>query len=86
MKFYRFTESEITRLRLAVEARDQAEGIISEARKRLPGKNKTHAMRRLLGLCPECGTENIPSEGFYCVACRDKMTARHRKLANSDQP
>jgi predicted nucleic acid-binding Zn ribbon protein len=44
----------------------------------VPGRNKTHAIRRLLGQCPECGGQTPPGR-FYCDTCREAMNARHRK-------
>lgn len=73
-----FTEDELNRLRHAFNARDAAERIINAARQRVPGKNKTHALRKMLGLCPECGDET-PHGRHYCDKCRMIMNARHRK-------
>lgn len=78
MKTPPFTTEELSRLRHAFNARDAAERIINAARQRVPGKNKTHALRKLLGLCPECGDET-PEGRHYCDKCRLTMNARHRK-------
>lgn len=73
-----FTKNELIRIKYAFRRRDAAEKIISAARAKAPGKNKTHALRRLLGLCPECGNET-PEGRFYCDNCRIAMSRRHRK-------
>lgn len=72
------TKGELIRLKYAFRRRDSAEKIINEARAKVPGKNKTHALRKLLGLCPECGNE-CPRGRHYCDPCRITMNARHRK-------
>lgn len=72
-----FTKTQLERLRAAFQLRDAAEKIINEARAKVRGKNKTHALRKLLGLCPECGGD---TDGrYYCDPCRIAMNARHRK-------
>jgi hypothetical protein len=76
-----FSKNQIVRIRWAFKRRDAAEKIINEARAKVPGKNKTHALRKLLGLCPECGAET-PSGRHYCDECRMTMNARHRKSSN----
>lgn len=73
------TKAEIQKLKRAFLARDAAETIIRAARAKVGGKNKTHAIRKLLGLCPECGG-NLSTGRFYCKACCDLMTTRHRRL------
>lgn len=73
-----FTKNELIRIKYAFRRRDAAEKIISAARAKAPGKNKTHALRRLLGLCPECGNE-LPDGRYYCDNCRIAMSRRHRK-------
>lgn len=73
-----FSKNELIRIKYAIRRRDAAEKIISEARAKLRGRNKTHALRKLLGLCPECG-EDCPPGRHYCDMCREKMNARHRK-------
>lgn len=72
-----FTKHELIRLRYAFKRRDAADKIINEARAKVTGQNKTHALRKLLGLCPECGDE-CPEGRHYCDPCRLKMNARHR--------
>jgi len=73
-----FTADELSRLRHAFNVRDAADRIINAARSKVRGKNKTHALRKLLGLCPECGNE-CPDGRHYCDPCRITMNARHRK-------
>ncbi len=72
-----FTENELVQLLQAFQQRDTAEKIISKARAKVPGKNKTHALRKLLNLCPECGGR-CPKGRYYCDPCRIAMNARHR--------
>ena len=78
MKPPTFTPDELSILRHAFATRDAAERIINAARSKVRGKNKTHALRKLLGLCPECGNE-CPEGRHYCDPCRITMNARHRK-------
>lgn len=72
------SKAELANVLIAIKQRDAAELIIKAAREKCPGKNKTHALRKLLGLCPECGAET-PEGRHYCDPCRLIMNARHRK-------
>lgn len=58
------------RLVEAIRQMDEAKKTIKEIKAKLPGKNKTTAMYRLLGLCPQCGKEKTENDRFYCKACR----------------
>ncbi len=69
----------IIELRSAVAAKESAQKRIAEIAAMLPGRNKTHSIRRALGLCPECGAEK-PQAAFYCDDCRDIMTTNQIRL------
>jgi hypothetical protein len=54
-----------TRLRRLYRLKLRVEKAWNEELKKLPCKNKTHAWRQALGLCPTCGAEK--GEGYYCA-------------------
>lgn len=80
---YDFSPEEVQSIREAFKRRRESEAVIEEARNRVTGKNKTHALRKILGQCPECGGSPVPGM-HYCEKCRITMNNRHKTKRERD--
>jgi hypothetical protein len=63
-----------------------AENTIRGLLKQIEYRNKTSALYRILGLCPQCGKCAPAPNMFYCAKCRADMTRRNNKRYRDKHP